>query len=287
MRYEGDKPNYNWNKHIARFQLYQDTIRMASLDGHATDLSEADEATYFLSSIPADCTNRELVVAKGVCQTDRARYKNLWQDIIPVLTPRVTPLLTGEKAGRSRNISQVGSRGSGNRSGSGGQGKGGRGGNSGGRSGPGKKEPKAKISNGQVVGELEAMRYPPNYWNLFTDAQKQQVAELRRRASQNRQVAAATTGGNSVPQEAIEAASRQIAAAAMNSIREASRDRASTARSNSRGRERDSHYDRDDRDRGNNERHVRPRRDDDGWGRRDERARSPDHSGRRGNDRRP
>jgi hypothetical protein len=29
-----------------------------------------------------------------------------------------------------------------------------------------------------VVGELEAMRYPPTYLNLFTDAQKQKVAEL-------------------------------------------------------------------------------------------------------------
>ena len=127
--------------------------------------------------------------------------------------------------------------------------------------------------NGRVEGELEAMRYPPPYWNLFTDEQKQKVGELRRRASQTRKASQVTTGGggSNLTEADMEGWGRRVAAAAVAEYRSSE----SAQRSVSRGREgRDRSRERDTR--GDYERNVRQRRSES-----HERGNDDNHSGRR------
>ena len=55
-------------------------------EGLATRLSNDDQISVFLNTIPKDCMNSELLIAKGIIEGDRSRFPTLVGNVIPHLT---------------------------------------------------------------------------------------------------------------------------------------------------------------------------------------------------------
>ena len=55
-------------------------------NGLALCLSNEDQISAFLKTIPKDCKNSELLIAKGIIEGDRSRFPTLVGNVIPHLT---------------------------------------------------------------------------------------------------------------------------------------------------------------------------------------------------------
>ena len=50
-------------------------------------MSNEDQISAFLKTIPKDCKNGDLLIAKGIIEGDRSRFPTLVGNVIPMLTP--------------------------------------------------------------------------------------------------------------------------------------------------------------------------------------------------------
>ena len=66
MQYEGESHNWGWDKHCKKFHSHVQVIDEWVAAGLATHLSKTDRISAFLQTIPKDCKNSELVIAKGI-----------------------------------------------------------------------------------------------------------------------------------------------------------------------------------------------------------------------------
>ena len=70
MRYEGESQNWNWDKHCTKFHQQIRVIDEWAVAGLATPMSAEDQISAFLKTIPKDCKNGELLIAKGIIEGD-------------------------------------------------------------------------------------------------------------------------------------------------------------------------------------------------------------------------
>ena len=70
MRYEGESQNWNWDKHCTKFHQQIRVIDKWADAGLAIPMSAEDQISAFLKTIPKDCTNGELLIAKGIIEGD-------------------------------------------------------------------------------------------------------------------------------------------------------------------------------------------------------------------------
>jgi len=70
MRYEGESRNWNWNKRCTKFHQQICVIDEWAVAGLATPMSAEDQISAFLKTIPKDCKNGELLIAKGIIESD-------------------------------------------------------------------------------------------------------------------------------------------------------------------------------------------------------------------------
>jgi hypothetical protein len=193
MRYEGEKPNYSWSKHLARFNTLVQNINDAAAEGHCQRLQDSEINSLFLDTIKDDCDNADLKVTKVFITSNRADFPTLMGDIIPKLTQHIPE--RGAGSGDSRKPRRIAT--TGTTPGGGGpsrvHGRDGQGYGSRNRGGKKARVPKAELKNGKVVGQLEGIRYEPPFWNALTPDQKAEVARLRKQAAAGRKAAAASS----------------------------------------------------------------------------------------------
>ena len=72
MQYKGESRNWNWNKHCAKFHQQLMIIDKWAVVGLATCMSNEDQISEFLKTIPKDCKNSNLLIAKGIIERDRS-----------------------------------------------------------------------------------------------------------------------------------------------------------------------------------------------------------------------
>ena len=65
MRYEGESRNWNWDRHCTKFHQQLRVIDEWAVAGLATPMSAEDQISAFLKTIPKDCKNGELLIAKA------------------------------------------------------------------------------------------------------------------------------------------------------------------------------------------------------------------------------
>ena len=187
MQYEGESRNWDWNRHCAKFHQQLAIIDEWAVAGLATRMSNEDQISAFLKTIPKDCKNGDLLIAKGIIEGDRSRFPTLVGNVIPMLTPNIesrersahVPKRTIANAATSSQ--SRGSSGKRRRTGR-----------------PRVTTGKCRLEGGKVVGTLEGLHYEEGIWNAMTPAQKSEVIRLRRRPAQ-RSVQVATTTGTDVP----------------------------------------------------------------------------------------
>ena len=88
MQYEGKSRNWDWNRHCAKFHQ-QLTIDKWAVAGLATCMSKEDQISLFLKTIPKDCKNGNLLIAKGIIEGDQSCFPTLIGNVIPMLTPNI------------------------------------------------------------------------------------------------------------------------------------------------------------------------------------------------------
>ena len=99
MQYEGESRNRGWDKHCEKFHSHVQVIDEWAAAGLATCLSKTDRISAFLQTIPKNCKNSELVIAKGIIEGDRSRF--------PMLISMVIPHLSLSIASRERGMSDA------------------------------------------------------------------------------------------------------------------------------------------------------------------------------------
>ena len=192
MQYEGESRQWNWDKHCAKFHQQVSVIEEWAVAGLATRMSNEDQISAFLKTIPKDCKNAELVIAKGIIEGDRARFPTLIGNVIPHLSLSIETKERGAAVGK-RTIANTNT---GTRPDSSQRSPGKRRRRGGSRpSRPGKATAgKCRVENGRVVGTIEGLHYTPEIWTAMSDSQRRQVLELRRTTpSSRRGVRAAAT----------------------------------------------------------------------------------------------
>ncbi len=85
MQYKGESQNWNWDKHCEKFHHQIQVIDEWAAAGLATCMSKGEMISAFLKTIPKDCKNSELVIAKGIIEGDRLRFPTLISTVIPHL----------------------------------------------------------------------------------------------------------------------------------------------------------------------------------------------------------
>ena len=70
MKYEEESRNWNWDKHCAAFHHQIRVINDHAAHGAATRMSEEDRISAFLKTIPRDCKNSELGIARDIIEGD-------------------------------------------------------------------------------------------------------------------------------------------------------------------------------------------------------------------------
>lgn len=83
MQYEGESRNWNWNKHCAKFHQQLTIIDKWAVAGLATCMSNEDQISMFLKTIPKDCNNSDLLITKGIIEGDRSRFPTLVGNVSP------------------------------------------------------------------------------------------------------------------------------------------------------------------------------------------------------------
>ena len=86
MRYEGESRSWNWDKHCSKFHAQIRMINEWGAYGKATHMTNKDQISAFLKTIPKDCKNSKLLIAKGIIEGDRSRFLTLVGNVIPHLT---------------------------------------------------------------------------------------------------------------------------------------------------------------------------------------------------------
>ena len=77
MQYEGESCNWDWNRHCAKFHQQLAIINESAIAGLATRMSNEDQISAFLKTIPKDCKNSNLLIAKGIIEGDRSHFPTL------------------------------------------------------------------------------------------------------------------------------------------------------------------------------------------------------------------
>jgi hypothetical protein len=194
MRYKGESRNWNWDKHCTKFHQQISVINEWAVAGLATPMSAEDQISAFLKTIPKDCKNGELLIAKGIIEGDRSRFPTLVGNVIPHLTLSIdskdpgapvakrTIANTSSESGRTPEKRHRTGRGS--RRGSRGQ------------------TGKCRLVGDKVVGTLEGLHYKEEIWKAMSKEQKEKVLELRKVRGNERAVkAASSTASGTVPMD--------------------------------------------------------------------------------------
>jgi hypothetical protein len=186
MRYEGESRSWNWDKHCTKFHQQIQLIDEWAVAGLATPMSAEDQISAFLKTIPKDCKNSELLIAKGIIEGDRPRFPTLVGNVIPHLTLSIDTKEPGASAAK-RTIANTSSasgqdpekrrrtaKGSARRP-------------------RGQTAGKCRVVGGKVVGTVEGLHYNDDVWKAMTPEQKSRVVELRKAKKQERAVRAVSS----------------------------------------------------------------------------------------------
>jgi hypothetical protein len=84
MQDEGESRNWNWDKHCTKFHQQIRIIDEWTVAGLAMPMSAEDPISAFLKTIPKDCKNSKLLIAKGITEGDRSRFPTLVGNVIPL-----------------------------------------------------------------------------------------------------------------------------------------------------------------------------------------------------------
>lgn len=193
MRYEGESRNWNWDRHCTKFHQQIRVIDEWAVAGLATPMSAEDQISAFLKTIPKDCKNGELLIAKGIIEGDRSRFPTLVGNVIPHLTLSIDTKEYGAQAAKRTiaNTSSASGRTSEKRR---------RTGRGSGRSSRGQTAGNCRVVGDKVVGTIEGLHYREDIWKAMSKSQKERVVELRKAKSAGRAVkATATTTAGTVP----------------------------------------------------------------------------------------
>ena len=190
MQYEGESRNWGWDKHCEKFHSHIQVIDEWAASGLATRLSEADRISAFLQTIPKDCKNSELVIAKGIIEGDRSRFPTLISTVIPHLSLSIVSRERGTSDAK-RTIANARSdpgRSSGKRR----------------RTGQSRSTAgRLRLEGGKVVGTIEGLHYDKSIWDAMTKEQRDKAVELRKAKGSRRAAKAATTSGSNPPLSAV------------------------------------------------------------------------------------
>jgi hypothetical protein len=86
MQDEGESRSWNWDKHCSKFHVQIQVIDEWAANGKATRMSNEDQISAFLKTIPKDCKHSKLLIAKGIIEGDRSHFPTLLGNVIPHLT---------------------------------------------------------------------------------------------------------------------------------------------------------------------------------------------------------
>ena len=185
MRYEGESRSWNWDKHCTKFHQQVRLIDEWAAAGQATAMSAEDQISAFLKTIPKDCKNSELLIAKGIIEGDRSRFPTLVGNVIPHLTLSIDSKEPGASLAKRTiaNTSSTSGRDSEKRRRTGGSG----------RKSRGQTVGKCRVVGGKVVGTIEGLHYTDEVWKAMSSEQKSKVVELRKAKKQGRGVRAVSS----------------------------------------------------------------------------------------------
>ena len=77
MQHEGKSCQWNWDKHCTKFHRQVSIIKEWAIASMAMRMSSEDQISMFLKTIPKECKNIELMIAKGIIEGDRTRFPTL------------------------------------------------------------------------------------------------------------------------------------------------------------------------------------------------------------------
>ncbi|KAL3786440.1 hypothetical protein HJC23_011021 [Cyclotella cryptica] len=207
MHYEGESQSWNWDKHCIKFHQQLGVIDEWAVAGLATAMSAKDQISASLKTIPKDCKNGKLLIAKGIIEGDQSGFPTLvGSNMIPHLTLSIdtkepgvlaakrtianTSSASGKSPDKCRHTGQASGRGS-----------------------RGQTTGKCHVVGGKVVGTVEGLHYTDEIWKAMSKEQKAKVAELRQARSNERAVKAASTAPADVlliPAEIVDAVQRTV-----------------------------------------------------------------------------
>jgi hypothetical protein len=145
-----------------------------------------DQISVFLKTIPKDCKNSKLLIAKVIIEGDQSRFPTLVGNVIPHLTLSIdttefgaqavkrTIANTNSTSGRTPKKRRRTGRGSG-------------------QSSCGQTVGKCRVVGDKMVGTIEGLHYKEEIWKAMSKEQKEKVVELCKVKSTGRAVKAATT----------------------------------------------------------------------------------------------
>jgi hypothetical protein len=150
-------------------------------NGKATCMSNEDQISAFLKTIPKDCKNSKLLIAKGIIEGDRSQFPTLVGNVIPHLTLSIVAKEHGAPAAKHTiaNISSA----------------------------PGQHSDKhhrtgrtslttagkCRLVDRKVVGTIKGLHYSEDIWKAMTSEQKAQVLLLCKETSARCSVKATST----------------------------------------------------------------------------------------------
>ncbi len=184
MRYEGESRSWNWDKHCTKFHQQVRLIDEWAAAGQATAMSAEDQISAFLKTIPKDCKNSELLIAKGIIEGDRSRFPTLVGNVIPHLTLSIESKEPGVSFAKRTiaNTSSATGQDPEKRRRTGGSGRKSR-----------QTAGKCRVVGGKVVGTVEGLHYSDDVWKAMTPEQRSRVVELRKAKKQERAVRAVSS----------------------------------------------------------------------------------------------
>lgn len=95
MQYKGELCNWNWDKHCAKFHQQLAIIDKWVMAGMAMRMSNEDQISAFLKTIPKDCKNGKQVMAKSIIEGDRLRVPILVKYFISMLSLTINTKKSG------------------------------------------------------------------------------------------------------------------------------------------------------------------------------------------------
>ena len=147
-------------------------------------MSAKDQISAFLKTIPKDCKNSKLLIAKGIIEGDRPRFPTLVGNVIPHLTLSIDTKEPGASFAKRTiaNTSSASGQDPEKRRRTGGSGRKSR-----------QTAGKCRVVGGKVVGTVEGLHYSDDVWKAMTPEQRSKVVELRKAKKQERDVRAVSS----------------------------------------------------------------------------------------------